>query len=162
MQWLIFNNIHIYLYIYIYLCQGVLYACTYIHTRTCMYIHMHMCVCVHIYACTYMCMCMHVHMHVYVYMYIYICVYVMSGLLVGQRLWKEEEKGRNLLSSAAHALVSPPLIISAEGAVWAGSVEGRDGSQGHTLGSAPPDSSWAHPGSWGSSALGQQLFLPGH
>ena len=144
-------RVHIYTHAHV-----CIYTCICVYTYT----HRYVCARVHIYACTYMCMCMYVHM--YVYVYIYICVYAMSGLLVGQRLWKEEEKGRNLLSSAAHALVSPPLIISAEGAVWAGSVEGRDGSQGHTLGSAPPDSSWAHLGSWGSSALGQQLFLPGH
>ena len=140
--------------------------CTYIHTCTCMYTHIHI----------YTCMCMHVHiymhartyMHVYVcihvcvYICIYICVYVMSGLLVGQRLWKEEEKGRNLLSSAAHALVSPPLSSlqkePSEQEVW----RAEKAHGGHTLGSAPPDSSWSHPGSWGSSALGQQLFLPGH
>lgn len=61
----------------------------------------------------------------------------MSGLLVGQRLWKEEEKGRNLLSSAARALVSSPLIFSAEGATWAGSVEGRAGLRGAHSGKCP-------------------------
>ena len=135
---------------------------THAHVCTHIYIYTHVCVCM----CTHI--CMHVHMHVYVcihvcvYICIYICVYVMSGLLVGQRLWKEEEKGRNLLSSAAHALVSPPLSSlqkePSEQEVW----RAEKAHGGHTLGSAPPDSSWSHPGSWGSSALGQQLFLPGH
>lgn len=104
---------------------------------------------------SYACVC------VYICICICICAYVMSGLLVGQRLWKEEEKGRNLLSSAAHTLLSSPLIFSAEGAMWAGSVEGRAGSRGRTLGSTPPDSSWSHPGRRGFSVLGQ-LSLPGH
>lgn len=69
-------------------------------------------------------------------MYIYLCICDVR-VVRGQRLWKEGEKGRNLLSSAAHALVSPPLIISAEGAMWAGSVEGRAGSQGAHSGQRP-------------------------
>ena len=139
MQWLIFNNIHIYLYIYIYLFMSGSVICVYIYTHMHMYVHTHihiytcMCMHVHIYmhARTYACVCMYTCMCVYMYIYLCICdVRVVSGAEIVEGGGKGKESF--VLCSPCACVPSP--IVSAEGAEWAGSVEGREGSR------------WAHSG----------------